>query len=192
MTSPNDCRRRRIWGAFLVGAVCGAAAAGFSPAASARPPLKDACKLVTGSEIKTLMGRRPVERRGGPEGCVWTTRPATYKGDAGRRAEDIGLELLGYQNLRQAKEYVDLRTRPVGCDWDRLLPGRGRPGDDAWLQDCNAGVLFRLGRIVGEVTTFTNDVREGSRADVSRTVSLTRKAVAGLRRYRCDPPLCPR
>jgi hypothetical protein len=50
---------------------------------------------------------------------------------------------------------------------------------------CNSNIAFRLGQIVGEVNTYTNDVEEESRADTRRTTSLTRKAVKRLRRYRC-------
>jgi hypothetical protein len=176
-------------GSILLAAVCVAAAA--APAVSAKPPLKNACKLVTDGEIKTLMGRRPIARRGGgPEGCVWTTRRRSGSPEQGATAEEAGLVLTGFKDVAQAKEYARQRTESVGCAWDPLLPQRSL-GNEAWVEDCSADVTFRLGRIVGGVTTFTFDVAEGSRADVRRTVGLTKKAVPRLRRYRCAPPLCP-
>ena len=55
------------WRAILALGVCVALLAGLPPGASARlPPLKNACKLITDAEIKELMGRKPVARRGGP------------------------------------------------------------------------------------------------------------------------------
>jgi hypothetical protein len=176
--------------ALLVGAVYVVAAFGNATTpAAALPPLKNACKLATGAEIRDLMGRRPVKRRGeSSNGCVWTTRRAIFRGDRGRAAEEAGISLSGYKNAAEAKEVFRFSTRPAGgCQGDRFLRSR-RLGDRAYLR-CSI-VTFRLGRIVGEVVTFTNDVREGSRSDVRRTVSLARKAIARLRRYRCGPPLC--
>jgi hypothetical protein len=172
-------------------AVAGVAAAA-PPAATAKPPLRNACKLVTDGEIERFMGRRPIARRGdGPEGCVWTTRRRRSRPEQGASAEEAGLVLVGFANVAQAKDYARQRIESVGCEWDPLLPQRSL-GDAAWIEDCSANVTFRLRRIVGEVTTFTFDAREGSRADFRRTVGLTKKAVPRLRRYRCAPPLCPR
>lgn len=178
------------WRALLVGAVYAVVFAN-APTASALPPLKNACKLATGAEIRDLMGRRSVALRGeSSSGCVWTTRRAVFRGDKGRAAEEASVSLSGYKNTADAKEVFRFSARPGGgCQGDRFLRTRGL-GDGAYLR-CTV-VNFRLGRIVGEVVTFTNEVREGSRADLRRTVSLARKAIARLRGYRCGTPLCPR
>lgn len=58
------------------------------------PPLKNACKLITKAEIKQLMGRKPIVKRGGgPEGCVWTMSRAVYADieQGGRNAEEAAL-----------------------------------------------------------------------------------------------------
>jgi hypothetical protein len=177
---------------FLV-LLCAGLLVAFSaaPTAAARKPvLRNACKLVTNAEIERLMGHRPIARRGYPEGCVWITKRPTGDTETGEAGEEASVALTGFASVREAKQYVDLSTESVGCEWDPLLPDP-KLGDDAWLEDCGANVLFRVRRIVGKVSTFTNDAREGSRADVRRSTGLVRKAVPRLRRYRCGPPLCP-
>ena len=161
-----------------------------SPAAARKPLLKNACKLVRNAEIERLMGHAPVRRRGYPQGCVWTTRIPPGTRDDSEGPEEASISLTGFASVRQAKEYVRLMTDRDYCEFDPLLPDR-RLGDEAYLDSCGSNVMFRLGRVVGDVATFTNGVVEGTRADTRRTVGLTRKAAPRLRRYRCGPPLCP-
>jgi hypothetical protein len=181
--------------AILALALCCALLAGFAPGAPARlPPLKNACKLITDAEIKELMGRKPVAKRGGPEGCVWTTRRAVY-GDVeqgGRNAEQASVTTNNYGSVAQAKELFDSVANPDGpCQHEFHLPG-GRIGDESAIGCSN--IIFRLGAWVVDVTTYTNDVKEDSAADLRRTTKLARKTAKRLRRYRCGagPPVCPR
>jgi hypothetical protein len=179
------------WRVLMVAAVSLATLANAAPATARKPVLKNACKLVTDAEIKELMGRRPIAKQGGTaEGCVWQTR-RMVPGDNGRPGEAAGLTLSGFKKLSDAKYFVDGVARPGGCgEPDPFLPTRNRDlGDEAYLVGCNSNIAFRLGHIVGEVNTYTNDVKEESRADTRRTTALTRKAVKRLRRYRCGP-LC--
>jgi hypothetical protein len=179
------------WRSLVVAAVSLASLANVADATAAKPVLKNGCKLVKEREIKELMGRRPVSKRGGTaEGCVWTTR-RMIPGDNGRPAEEAGVTLSGFKRLADAKYFVDGVARPGGCgEPDPFLPTRNHElGDEAYLVGCNSNIAFRLGHIVGEVNTFTNDVKEQSRADTRRTVSLTKIVVKRLRRYRCGP-LC--
>jgi hypothetical protein len=183
------------WRAILALGVCAVLLAGLAPGASARlPPLKNACKLITDTEIKELMGRKPVARRGGPEGCVWTTR-RMVPGDVeqgGRNAEAASLTTTNYDSVRQARELYDFIADPDGpCQHLPHLPPR-QIGDESAIGCSN--IVFRLGKWVVEVTTFTNDVKEDSGADVRRTTKLAKKAAKQIRRYRCGtgPPTCPR
>jgi hypothetical protein len=163
-----------------------------APAADARKPLlRNVCKLVTDAEIKELMGHRPISRRKALGACVWTTRARTGSGESGTPAEEASITLLGWKNAREAEKYVSLRAESGVCEWDKLLPQR-RLGDEAYVETCASNVLFRLGRIVGDVTTFTNNVEQGSSADTRRTAGFVKRAVPRMRRHRCGPPLCPR
>jgi hypothetical protein len=175
--------------ALVVVALSLATLANAAPATAAKPALKNACKLVTNDEIKELMGRKPVSKSGATAaGCVWTTR-RMVPGDfpVGRNAEAAGVTLSGYKRLADAKTNVEAFARAGGCgEPDKFLPSRNRDlGDEAYLVGCNSNITFRVGHIVGEVNTYTNDVKEESSADTRRTAALTRIFVKRLRRYRC-------
>jgi hypothetical protein len=175
------------WRSLVVAAVSLASLANTAEATAAKPVLKNACKLATDREIKKLMGRRPIEKSGKTaEGCGWTTR-RMIPGDNGRNAEAAGVTLTGFKKLADAKYFVDAAARPGGCgEPDPFLPTRNHElGDEAFLVGCNSNIAFRLGHIVGDVISYTNDVKEESRADTRRTTSLTRILVKRLRRYRC-------
>lgn len=175
------------WRALVAVLISLAVLASAASATPAKPVLKNACKLVRNDEIKKLMGRQPVSKRGGTaEGCVWTTR-RMVPGDNGRTAEEAGVSLTGYKRLADAKDSVDFVARPGGCgEPDPFLPARNRDlGDEAFLVGCNSNIAFRLGHVVGEVVTHTNDVKEESSADTRRTTALTRIFVKRLRHYRC-------
>lgn len=176
------------WRALLVVAISLALLADAAPAGAAKPVLKNGCKLVTNDEIKNLMGRKPVQKSGGPEGCMWRTRRPVFNGDNGRNAEDANVELNAFKKLSDVKEFYDGLTKPNGANCgsaDPLLPTRRHVfGDQAHLTGCSH-VIFRLGHFVGDVHTFTNDVKEDSNADTRRTTSLTKIFVKRLRRYRC-------
>jgi hypothetical protein len=181
--------------AILALGVCAALLAGLAPGASGRlPPLKNGCKLVTDLEIKELMGRKPVAKRGYPEGCVWTTR-RMVPGDVeqgGRNAEQASVTTTNYNSVMQAQELFDFLANPDGpCRPLLHLPPR-QIGDESGLGCSN--IFFRLGKWVVEVATHTNDVEEESSADIRRTTKLARKAAKRIRRYRCGaaPPTCPR
>jgi hypothetical protein len=183
------------WRAILVLGVCGALLAEQASGASARlPPLKNACKLVTDAEIKELMGRKPVAKRGYPEGCVWTTR-RMVPGDVeqgGRNADAASVTTTNFDSVRDAQELYDSIANPDGpCQHLPHLPPR-QIGDESAIGCSN--IVFRLGKWVVEVTTYTNDVKEDSTADVRRTTKLAKKAAKRIRRYRCGtgPPTCPR
>jgi hypothetical protein len=179
----------------LVVCVAAALLASVAPPASARlPPLKNACKLVNDTEIKQLMDRRPIAKRGGPEGCVWTTR-RMIPGDVeqgGRSAEHAAVITTNYGNVREARQLFDFLANPdAPCRPELDLPG-AVIGDESAIVCSN--IAFRLGTWVVEVSSFTNDIEESSPADYRRTRKLARKAAKRVRRYRCGlrPPLCPR
>jgi hypothetical protein len=173
---------------LLVVAVSLAVLVQAAPASAARPVLKNACKLVTNAEIKDLMGRKPVSKAGRTAGCVWTTRRMVFGEDTGRNAEAANVELTGFKKLSDVREFYDGLTKPNGANCgeaDPLLPTRRRVfGDHAHLTGCSH-IVFRLGHFVGDVHTFTNNVKEASRADTRRTADLTKIFVKRLRRYRC-------
>jgi hypothetical protein len=151
---------------ILALALCCGLLAGLAPGASARlPPLGNACKLVTDAEIKELMGRKPVVKRGGPEGCVWTTR-RMVPGDVeqgGRNAEQASVTTSNFGSVAQAKELFDSVANPDGpCQHEFHLPG-GRIGDESAIGCSN--IILRLRAWVVDVTTHTNDVKEDSDAD---------------------------
>jgi hypothetical protein len=181
--------------AILALALCGGLLAGLAPGASARlPPLKNACKLITDAEIKELMGRKPVAKTGGPEGCVWTTR-RMVPGDVeqgGRNAEQASITTNNFGSVREAREFYDSIADPDSpCRHLPHLPPR-QIGDESAIGCSN--IVFRLGPWVVDVVTHTNDVEEESSADVRRTTKLARKTAKRIRRFRCGagPPLCPR
>ena len=145
---------------------------------------------MTDAEIKRLMGHAPVARRGSRSDCIWTTKRRTGGGETGEPAEEASISLNGYANVRQAKQFVGLLTERGYCEFDKFLPDP-LLGDEAYVESCASNVLFRVGRVVGDVTTFTNAVTQGSLADTRRTAKFTRKAVPRLRRHRCGPPVCP-
>jgi hypothetical protein len=169
-------------------------AASAAPAdAATRPALRDACRLVTNDEVKTLMGRSVKERRSARlDGCVWLTRRPVF-GAGGRNGEEASVTLLGHHGtVRQAKRTADIETTEVRCGlgWDPFLPSRRSPWDQSWLSGCS-DVVFRLGRIVAVVHTFTNDVPIDSPAAGRRTTKLAKIAARRLGRLRCPRAFCP-
>ncbi|HEX6458543.1 MAG TPA: hypothetical protein VF032_06470 [Thermoleophilaceae bacterium] len=148
-----------------------------------KPPLKRACQLVTTHQVSAIMGRTMKRSANDPTGCGWRSGPI----------DQAGLELYGFKTVKAAKEY--LQGGPV-ADFElcvdppnQFLPGSGL-GDEAWLDSCNSNVAFRLGRVTGEVTESTSDVKEGSHTDAHRATAIARKAVARLRKLRCPPSFC--
>jgi hypothetical protein len=170
------------WSAILV-AVLGIAALTPGAQAAKKPPYKDACRLVTGAEINSIMGRKLKRDVKGPEGCRWAS---------GVQAE-VGLQITGFKKLSDAKEYLNdgpVRSYELCIDPpNKFLPHSGL-GNEAWLDSCNANVAFRVGHIVGEVTAFSADVTEGSHTDAHRATAIARKAVRRLQKLRCPPSFC--
>jgi hypothetical protein len=104
----------------------------------------------------------------------------------------VGFQLYGYATVAAAKEYMAGVVRGYQLCIDppnQFLPGSGL-GNEAWVDGCGSNVAFRLGRLVGEVTTYSDDVVQGSGADTRRTASIARKAVKRLRKLRCPPSFC--
>jgi hypothetical protein len=160
---------------LVLGLTCSLAIAASADAK--KPPLKRACQLVTTAQVSSVMGRGMHKTADAPTGCAW---------QAGPNAQ-ASLELYGWKKLSDAKQYFAGKVK--GYEFcvdqpDHFLPHSGL-GDDAWLDACASNVAFRLGRITGEVTTFTQDVEQGSTGDTRRTSKLTRKIVAHLRKLRC-------
>ena len=129
------------------------------------------------------MGRTLHKAVSDPTGCGWR---------AGIQA-DVGLQIYGFKTAADAKEYLHggpVRSYELCIDPpNQFLPGSGL-GNEAWLDSCNSNVAFRLGRMTGEVTTYTADVREGSSTDSHRASAVARRAVKRLRKLRCPPSFC--
>ena len=107
--------------------------------------------------------------------------------------EEASVTLLGHhRTVRQAKQTAAFETREVGSclGWDPFLPSPRSPWDEAWLEGCG-DVVFRLGRIVARIHTFTNDVRIDSAANGRRTTKLAKIAARRLGRLRCPRVFCP-
>jgi hypothetical protein len=151
--------------------------------AKRKPPLRGACQLVTTAEVTKIMGRKMVKSPGSaPTGCGWRSGPKA----------EAALQLYGFKTLTATKQYFDgvVQGYELCIDPpDHFLPGSGL-GDDAWRDACASNIVFRVGRLVGEVTTFTDDVVQGSSADTRRTAAIARKAVKRLRKLRCPPSFC--
>jgi hypothetical protein len=151
--------------------------------AKRKPPLKGACQLVTTSEVTSIMGRKMVKSPGSaPTGCGWRSGPKA----------EAALQLYGFKTLKATKQYFDgvVQGYELCIDPpDHFLPGSGL-GDDAWRDACASNIVFRVGRLVGEVTTFTDNVEQGSPADTHRTAAIVRKAARRLRKLRCPPSFC--
>ena len=139
------------------------------------------------------MGRSVKERRSARlGGCVWLTRRPVF-GSGGRPGEEASVTLFGHhRTLREAKETAAFEIREVGSclGWDPFLPSPRSPWDEAWLEGCG-DVVFRLGRIVARIHTFTNDVRIDSDVNGRRTTKLARIAARRLGRLRCPRRFCP-
>jgi hypothetical protein len=147
-----------------------------------KPPLKNACQLATTAQVNAVMGRRLRKTASAPTGCGWQGGPKAQ----------ASLEIYGFKTVAVAKQY--LASKVQGYEFcvdapDHFLPGSGL-GDDAWRDACASNIAFRVGRVVGETTTYTDDVQQGSTADTRRTASLTRKAVTHLRKLSCPPSFC--
>lgn len=142
-----------------------------------KPPLKRACQLATTAQVTSAMGRTMRKTADAPTGCGW---------QAGPNAQ-AGLEIYGWKKLSDAKQYFAGKVKGYELcidQPDHFLPHSGL-GDDAWLDACGSNIAFRFGRITGEVTTYTQNVQEGTTADTHRTAGLTRKIVKHLRKLRC-------
>lgn len=142
-----------------------------------KPPMKRACQLATTAQVSSIMGRTMRKAADDPTGCGWR---------AGPNAE-AALEIYGWRKLSDAKQVLKDKVRGYELcvdPPDHFLPHSGL-GDDAWVDGCASNIAFRLGHVTGEVTTFTQDVQQGSSADTRRTAKLTRKIVAHLRKLRC-------
>jgi hypothetical protein len=150
--------------------------------AGAKPPLRRACQLINAREVSAIMGRKMVKSADDPTGCGWQSGP---------RAQ-AGLELYGFKTLKATKQYFDSKVQEYELcvdPPDHFLPGSGL-GNDAWVDACTSNIAFRLGRVTGEVTAFSEDVRQGSSKDTHRTAAITRRVVKRLRRLRCPPSFC--
>src|SRR5919201_885881 len=134
--------------------------------AKTKPPLKRACQLITTHEVSTIMGRKMVRSANDPTGCGWQSGPKAQ----------AGLELYGFKTVTAAKHYLDSKVQDYELcvnPPDHFLPGSGL-GDDAWLDACASNIAFRLGRLTGEVTSYSADVQQGSSKDTHRTAAITR------------------
>jgi hypothetical protein len=150
--------------------------------AKTKPPLKRACQLITTHEVSTIMGRKMVRSANDPTGCGWQSGPKAQ----------AGLELYGFKTVTAAKQYLDSKVQDYELcvnPPDHFLPGSGL-GDDAWLDACASNIAFRLGRLTGEVTSYSADVQQGSSKDTHRTAAITRTVVRRLRKLRCPPSFC--
>ena len=168
---------------MLIAAVSLLALPGTAADAKKKPLYRTACQLVTTPEVSSIMGRKMNRLVSDPGGCGWRGGPQ----------DQAGIEVNGFKTSAAAKEY--LHGGPVSSyelcidPPNRYLPG-SRLGNEAWLDSCNSNVALRLGRIVIEVVTSTEDVREGSNADARRTAAIARKAVKRMSKLRCPPSFC--
>jgi hypothetical protein len=161
----------------IIGTLCSLVLCTATDASKPKPPMKRACQLATTAQVSSIMGRTMHKAADDPTGCAWR---------AGPNAE-AALEIYGWKKLSDAKQVLkdNVRGYELCVDPpDHFLPHSGL-GDDAWVDGCASNITFRLGRITAEVTTFTQDVQQGSSADTRRTAKLTRKIVAHLRKLRC-------
>ena len=171
------------WRATLIVAVSLLVLAVTGADAKKKPTYRSGCQLVTTPEVSTIMGRRMHRVSDDPGGCGWRGSPQ----------DQAGVEVTGFKTVSAAKEY--LQGGPVSSyelcidPPNKYLPGSGL-GNEAWLDSCNSNVALRLGRIVVEVVTSTEDVKEGSTADSRRTAAIARKAVKRMRKLRCPPSFC--
>jgi hypothetical protein len=161
--------------ALLLGTACSLVLAVATDAK--KPPLKRACQLATNAEVNAIMGRTLRRTSNEPTGCAWQGGPKAQ----------AALTIYGFKTVAIAKQYLAGKVK--GYEFcidapDHFLPHSGL-GDDAWRDACGSNISFRAGRVVGEFTTFTRDVEEGSAADTRRTAGLTRKAVTHLNKLRC-------
>jgi hypothetical protein len=147
-----------------------------------KPPFKRACQLASTHQVSVIMGRKMVQSANEPTGCGWQSGPKAQ----------AGLEIYGFKTLSATKQYFEGKVQGYELcvdPPDHFLPHSGL-GDDAWLDSCASNIAFRVGRFTGEVTTFSEDVQQGSSADTHRTAALTRTIVKRLRKFRCPPSFC--
>lgn len=166
---------------LLLGALCSLALATASDAK--KPPFTRACQLATNTEVSVAMGRTVHRVTSQRTACGWR---------GGRHATAF-LNVYAYKKLADAKDYLASTVRGYELCYlppDHFLPGSGL-GDDAWVENCGSNIAFRVGHVVGEVNTFSDDVDQGSPADTHRTAAIVRRMVAHLHRLRlCVPAFC--
>jgi hypothetical protein len=173
-----------LWRTVLLTAMCLLVATGTAQARS-RPPLRNACQLATTRQVVAIMAQSVhAEPSGDKYFCGWVRRKSQRL-----QAANAGYRLTGYKRVADAKAYFKFKEGDL-CEQEPepFLPG-SRLGNEATLV-CGNNVIFRLGHVVGEVSTSSDDVEETSNQDVRRTAKLARRVVARLRRFSCPRSFC--